>query len=63
MNPTKTVLRLLIVGQVFSLFVVLLMPTLIQLLDQTSGKLLYALLVLISVGFTLALRYALRLVD
>lgn len=63
MNPPKTALRLLIVCQVFTLFALLLMPTLVRILDETSGKIAYALLVLISVGLTLALRHVLASLD
>ncbi|MFA5974660.1 MAG: hypothetical protein WC859_00650 [Elusimicrobiota bacterium] len=63
MSPNKTTLRLIIVTQVFTLFAVLLMPVLIRILDETSGMVLYALLILISVGLTLALRYALISLD
>jgi hypothetical protein len=63
MSPHKTTLRLLIVSQVFTLFALLLMPTLVRILDGISGKIVYALLVLISVGLALALRYALASLD
>jgi hypothetical protein len=63
MNPHRTALRLLIVAQVFTMFAVLLMPTIMRLLDETIGKVLYALVVLISVGLSLALRYALVALD
>lgn len=63
MNPHKTILRLIILTQVFTLFALLLMPTLIRLLDQTAGKVLYFLLVLIAAGLVMALRYALAAID
>lgn len=58
MNPQKTILRLLIVSQVFCLFFLMFMPTLIKILHEFWGKMFYTLLVLVSIGLALALRYA-----
>ena len=63
MNPHKSLLRLLIVTQVFTLFALLLMPTVIRLLDEVSGKALYGLLVAVAVGLAMALRYGLASLD
>ena len=60
MNASKNIFRLLILSQIFALFFLMLMPTLIKLLNDFWGKLLYTLMVLGSIGFALALRYALR---
>lgn len=59
----KTVLRTLIVSQVFTLFFLILMPVLIQLLNDAWGRVLYALLALISIGLALALRYTLNSLE
>ncbi len=52
------ILRLIIVVQVFSLLSLVLMPLMIRLLNETAGKVLYSLLLLLSIGFSIALRYA-----
>jgi hypothetical protein len=59
MNPQKAVLRLLILSQIFCLFFLLFMPTLIKILNELWGKVLYTILVIASIGLALALRYAL----
>jgi len=63
MNPHKTALRLLIVTQVFALFFLMLMPAVIRWLGDPLGKALYGLLVAVSIGLALALRYALASLD
>jgi len=55
----KTVLRLLILVQLFTLFVLMLMPAMVRLLSDLWGKALYALLVIVAICLALALRYAL----
>lgn len=63
MNFHKSPLRLIMVTQVFCLFFLILMPTLVRLLSGTLGKWLYTLMVLGALGLALALRYALDQVD
>ena len=60
MNPHKTLLRLLILAQVFTLFFLIFMPVLIRLLNEMWGRVLYTLLALAAIGLSLALRYALN---
>jgi len=60
LNPNKAALRLLILSQVFSLFFLIFMPVLIRLLNEMWGRVLYTLLALVSIGLSLALRYALN---
>lgn len=55
----KNALRLLIVSQVFTLFALLFLPTLMRLLNETLGKILYSGLVVACIGLSLALRRAL----
>jgi hypothetical protein len=62
-NPTKTILRLLIFTQVFILFFLIFMPILIRMLSETWGRVLYLLLALVTIGLALALRYALSGVE
>ncbi len=59
----KTVIRTLILSQVYTLFFLILMPVLIQLLNDAWGRVLYALLAFISIGLALALRYALNSLE
>ena len=56
----KTVARLLILSQVFTLFFLIFMPVLIRLLNEMWGRVLYTLLALAAIGMALALRYALN---
>ena len=63
MNPHKNTLKLLIVSQVFCPLFLLLMPTLIRLLHDFWGKLLYAILVVAGIGLAIALRYTLDSLD
>jgi hypothetical protein len=62
-NPHKTILRLLIFTQVFTLFFLIFMPILVRLLNETWGRVLYLFLALVTIGLALALRYALNGVD
>jgi hypothetical protein len=59
----KTILRTIIITQVFTLFSLIFMPVLIQLLSEAWGRVLYALLALVSIGLALALRYALNSLE
>ena len=54
----KSALRLLILAQVFCLFFLMLMPTLVRVLNEMWGKVLYGTLVVGAILFALALRYA-----
>jgi hypothetical protein len=60
LNPNKAALRLLILSQVFILFFLIFMPVLIHLLNEMWGRVIYTLLALVSIGLSLALRYALN---
>ncbi len=55
----KNILKLLIYGQAFLLFVVLLLPSLIRWLAWPLGKALYALLAIVCVALGVALHQAL----
>ncbi len=55
----RSVTRLLMIVQMFCLFVLMVMPLLIRILGSFWGKLLYAAVALLCVGFSMALRYAL----
>jgi hypothetical protein len=59
----KTVLRTLIIAQVFTLFFLIFMPVLIQVLNDAWGRVVYALLSLVCIGLALALRYALNSLE
>ncbi len=59
----KTVLRLLVATQIFSLFFLMILPYLIRVLSGLWGKTLYGLLVITGVGLALALRYAFISLD
>ncbi len=63
MNNPKTVLRLLIICQLFTFFFLLFLPTLVRILEDGWGKALYAALACVTVGFGIALRYALNSVQ
>ena len=60
MNPHKTVLRVLVLSQVFTLFALILMPVLVKLLSDSWGRVIYTLVSLVAIGLALALRYALN---
>jgi hypothetical protein len=60
MNPHKTILRVLVLAQVFTLFMLILMPVLVKLLNDSWGRVIYTLLSLVGIGLALALRYALN---
>ena len=62
MNP-KPLLRLLILGQLFTLAFLVLMPVLIRLLPGLTGKILYALLVAVAVTLAVLLRGALETLE
>ena len=55
----RTIMRLVIVTEIFTLFCLMLMPAVIHMLSDLWGKALYALLVITSIGLAIALRYAL----
>lgn len=59
----KDALRLIIFTQIFTLFFLLFMPTLIRLLGDPWGKMLYTVLVMAAIGFALALRHAFTRLD
>jgi hypothetical protein len=59
MNDHKGLFRLLIVVQTFLLFAVIALPSLIQSMHQTFGKLVYGLLAAVCIVFALLLRRAL----
>ncbi len=59
----KTVGRLLVLSQVFTLFFLIFMPVLIRLLNEMWGRVLYTLLALAAIGIALALRYALNSLE
>jgi len=61
--PEKNVLKLLIYGQAFLLFALLLMPSLIHWLNFPLGKMLYVLLCLVSVAQGVALHHVLRRLE
>lgn len=55
MDPTvKTVLHTLIIAVLYLLFFVIVLPSILRLLDQTSGKIIYG--VLVGGGVLLAIR-------
>jgi len=55
----RSILRLVIAAQLFTLTVLLLMPLIVHALGTLLGKIAYAVVVLISVALAIALRYAL----
>ena len=59
----KIILRLIILTQIITLFVLMLMPALVRLLSDTWGKSLYTLLLVVSIGLAIALRRALSSVE
>ena len=60
MNPHKQLLVWLVRAQIFTLFVLILMPTVIHGLDDFYGKWIYALIVILTVSLAWILR---RLLD
>jgi hypothetical protein len=63
MNAYKPLLRLLILTQVFTLFLLLLMPVLVRFLGEVWGKVTYSIVALLCVGLALGLRYANSALD
>ena len=62
MNP-KPILRLVIVTQIFLLFMAVLLPALIRYLHQPVGKCLYGLLAIVCVLLAVLLRRMLSTLD
>ncbi len=60
MNSLKTLLRLLIITQVFALLFLISMPLLLRLLGEPIGRVVYGALALVCIGLALALRYGLN---
>jgi len=59
----RSLLRLMVWIQMFTLFFLMVMPSLIRWLGGMWGKILYAVMVIIGIGFALALRYALASLE
>lgn len=59
----KNVVKLLIFGQGFLLFSVLLMPILVRWLNLPLGKVVYSVLCILSVAQGVALNHVLRRLD
>jgi hypothetical protein len=59
----RSLVRLIVWIQIFTLFFLMMMPSLIRWLGGMWGKILYALMVIIGIGFALALRYALESLE
>ena len=59
----RPLMRLIVWTHIFALFFLMMMPSLIRWLGWMWGKILYALMVVIGIGFALALRYALESLE
>ena len=59
-RPPRDRFRVLILGQIFTLFAVLAIPLLVRMLPYTAGKVLYALLGVACVFLALELRRLLQ---
>ena len=63
MNASKTILRLLVISQMFTLFFLMLLPTLTHFLAEPWGKLIYGICIFCAAGLALALRYTLKTLE
>jgi hypothetical protein len=63
MSNDRSVMKLLIVTQIFTLLFLIFMPTLLRLLSGTLGKTLFAALTILAVGLSIALRHALKQLE
>ena len=63
MNDMKPILRLVVMVQVFLLFLVIILPAVIRHLQETEGKLVYGFLTLLCIVQALLLRRALSRLE
>ena len=63
MNPHKQLLRWLVKAQIFTLIVLILMPTLIHYLGDTVGKVAYTGIVVLAVGLAWTLHRLLAALE
>jgi hypothetical protein len=59
-TPPRNRTKLLILSQIFILFLVLAMPLLVRILSYTSGKVLYTLIAIACVALAIELRRLLQ---
>jgi len=60
MNQPRNRTKMLILSQIFTLFLVLAMPLIIRMLAYTAGKVLYAILAVLAVILSVELRRLLQ---
>lgn len=60
MNQPRSRSKMLILSQIFTLFLVLAMPLIIRMLAYTAGKVLYAILAILAVILSIELRRLLQ---